>query len=60
VVDLLRSGDLRIERENWLLDLIIKLDDEYRGLLTGVKDQFLSGEGLSKFLDQFDYRELTD
>jgi hypothetical protein len=56
----LRSEQLRIESEDWLLDLILELGSEYRVLLNEVQFEFLSPEGLSKFLEHFDYREITD
>jgi hypothetical protein len=57
---LLRSERLRIESEDWLLDLILELGSEYRRLLNEVKYEFLCSEGLSKFLDSFGYCEMTD
>jgi hypothetical protein len=57
---LLRCEQLRIESEDWLLDLILELGSEYRRLLNEVTYEFLSSEGLSKFLDNFGYCEMTD
>jgi hypothetical protein len=58
--DVFRSDRLRIESEDWLLYLILDLGCEYRGLLDVVKYEFLSPEGLSKFVDHFSYCEMTD
>jgi hypothetical protein len=57
---LVRSDELRIESEDWLLYLILDLGSEYRCLLDAVKYEFLTREGLSKFLDHFCYSEMTD
>jgi hypothetical protein len=56
---LLRSDQLRIESEDWLLYLILELGSEYRRLLDAVKYEFLSPEGLSRFLDNLGYCDLT-
>jgi hypothetical protein len=54
------SDTLRIESEDWLLDFIIELGDEYRDLMGFVKYDFLSAERLRTFLDEFDYRDMSD
>jgi hypothetical protein len=54
------SEELRIESEDWLLDFILELGEDYRDLLSFVKYEFLSSGRLSTFLDHFDYRNLTD
>jgi hypothetical protein len=56
---LLRSDQLRIESEDWLLYLILDLGSEYRCLLDAVKYEFLSPEALARFLDNFGYSEIT-
>jgi hypothetical protein len=58
--EFLRSEELVIESEDWLLDLILDLGDNYRSLLNAVKYEFVSEEGLSKFLSHFDYCDITD
>jgi hypothetical protein len=57
--EILGSEELRIESEDWLLDLIFELGTDYRVLLHYVKSDFLSSEGLSKFLDELNYEELN-
>jgi hypothetical protein len=42
---LLRSDELRIASEDWLLELIIDLGSDYRVLLNAVKYEFLSADG---------------
>jgi hypothetical protein len=57
---LLQSGDLRIENEDWLVDLIHELGDDYRRLLNEVKSEYLIAESLSTFFDHVNYWEITD
>jgi hypothetical protein len=53
------SEELQIESEDWLLELILELGDDYRRLLNCVKFEFLTTEVLSRFLGQFDYSDVT-
>jgi hypothetical protein len=56
---ILSSDELRIESEDWLLELILELGDTYRALLSHVRCEFLSVDGLSKFLGHFHYWDMT-
>jgi hypothetical protein len=56
---ILTNEELRIESEDWLMKLILELGEGYRSLLSYVKYEFLSAEGLSTFLDNFEHSEMT-
>jgi hypothetical protein len=50
---------VQIKSEDWLLHANIELGPLYFGLLRFVRYGFLSQEGMSHFLDHFDYPSLT-
>jgi hypothetical protein len=56
---ILTNESLRIESEDWLMELILELGEDFRGLLNHVKYEFLSLTGLFTFLDNFNHWEIT-
>jgi hypothetical protein len=56
---ILSSDNLRIESEDWLLNLILSLGDDYLILLKQIKIEMLSDEGLLLFFDQIEYCDIT-
>jgi hypothetical protein len=57
--DLLSSRSLGIESEDALLRLLIELGSDYFEFWSYIEVVFLSDEGLSLFVDNFDYSRLT-
>jgi small GTP-binding protein len=51
---------LKIRSEDWLLHTIIELGPSYSELFRFVRFEFLSGEGISEFIDNFEYLSLTE
>jgi hypothetical protein len=47
----LESSSLRIESEDWLLDLIWGLGNEYESLIRCIRCEFLSRRGIEKFIE---------
>jgi hypothetical protein len=56
---ILSSDNLRIESEDWLLNLILSLGDDYSGLLRLIKIAFLSESHLLLFVDHIEYCDIT-
>jgi hypothetical protein len=57
---ILSSESLRIESEDWLLKRLLELGNDYLILLELVRFEFLSDEGISLFVDHFEYYELSE
>jgi hypothetical protein len=57
---ILSSDSLRIESEEWLLHFILSLGADYSTLLNYVRFEFMSDEGISSFVDNICYFELTE
>jgi hypothetical protein len=57
---ILLSDSLRIENEDWLLQMIIELGSDYSSLLNHLHFEFLSSSGILRFIETYDYHDLTE
>jgi hypothetical protein len=55
---ILESRSLRIETEDWLLDLICGLGSEYENLIGYVRCEFLSAIGIAKFVETIEIEQI--
>jgi hypothetical protein len=56
----LGSDSLMISSEDWLLETIISLGDEYSALLSQLHFEFLSLSGMRQFLDRYGYGSISE
>jgi hypothetical protein len=57
---ILLSDSLRIQRENWPLRHLLELRHDYSPLFELIRFEFLSDDGISFFVDDFEYHELSE